>query len=333
MGRIAKPWYRTSADAWYVWWRGKQHMLARGRRSRAKAEAAFDVLKAKAGEAGRGTTVRLLVELFLDDVKANRAPSTYCGYRKRLASLVERYGRMDADDVRPMHLTRWASGLEVSDSTRWLSITVACRCWSWGAKQGLCKDSVRGTPRPKLLAGWDLLPDGAAERLIEAAPDRALRDAIVALWQTGARPSEVISVEARHVDLESGVWRLPSKATRRTGRLQVIRLTPRMVELTRELMALHPEGPLFRNTRGKPMNRNKLGLRIRLLAEKLGIPGRVSPKSFRHKFVTDALAAGVGDAIMTALVEHADTSVIHKNYSHVRRLDATLREAVGRVRQ
>ncbi|MBX3439334.1 MAG: hypothetical protein KF861_17730, partial [Planctomycetaceae bacterium] len=44
--RTAKPWYRSANDTWYVWHRGQQIPLAKGKRAKRDAEAAFHRLMA-----------------------------------------------------------------------------------------------------------------------------------------------------------------------------------------------------------------------------------------------------------------------------------------------
>jgi integrase len=78
-------------------------------------------------------------------------------------------------------------------------------------------------------------------------------------------------VTAADVNLELGVWTLTKhKTMKKTGRPRVVYLTPTMVELTRRLKDTYPDGPLFRNHRGKtPWNRNSVRLRFRRLRDKL----------------------------------------------------------------
>jgi integrase len=66
------------------------------------------------------------------------------------------------------------------------------------------------------------------------------------------------------------------------------------------------------------------------LQRKLGI--RAAAYGLRHTFATDALARGVPDAQVAALLRHSGTTMLHKHYSRLTAQSQALREALGRVR-
>jgi integrase len=154
---------------------------------------------------------------------------------------------------------------------------------------------------------------------------------LIALQQTGARPSEVVSVTAADCDLANGLWVLDSHKTDGGGKPRVVALTPQMVELCRDLAARYPVGPLFRNSRGNPYRPIAISNRVRELRIKLGITG-VIPYGYRHTFATDALAAGVPDAQVAGLLGHASTKMLYKHYSHLTARVTVLRLALGTFR-
>jgi integrase len=53
---------------------------------------------------------------------------------------------------------------------------------------------------------------------------------------------------------------------------------------------------------------------------------------YRHTFTTDALANGVPDAQVAALLGHSNTAMLHKHYSHLTARLQALKEAASRVR-
>ena len=119
------------------------------------------------------------------------------------------------------------------------------------------------------------------QRIVAAVKDEAFTRFLYALGQTGARPGEIRTVTAAHVkssaNAETLYWELEGKSTDRTGDSRCIYLTPGMAELCRDLAREYPEGPLFRNTRGKPWTRNAIRIRFRNLRKKLGLPRASSP--------------------------------------------------------
>lgn len=53
---------------------------------------------------------------------------------------------------------------------------------------------------------------------------------------------------------------------------------------------------------------------------------------YRHAFATEALAAGVPDAHVAALLGHTSTAMLHRHYSHLTHQAQAMRAALERVR-
>src|SRR5262249_10315827 len=136
------------------------------------------------------------------------------------------------------------------------------------------------------------------------------------------------------VNLSLRIWVLPEHKTRkRTGRPRIVYLTPTMLELTRKLVNLRPEGPLFLNSRRKPWTRNALRCRFRnLRRQHPNLKGVVS-YTYRHSFVTDALANGCGLAQVAELVGHSSTETTmhyqHLSEKRLHMLDAAQKATAG----
>jgi integrase len=187
-------------------------------------------------------------------------------------------------------------------------------------------------PRASSRGVQTLISPADHTKLLEAAPD-CLKNVLTVLFQTGARPGEVLSVTAADFHPDRAVWILQRhKAEHETGKPRVIFLTAEVVRLCRELAAKHPTGPLFRTARGKTFPpAYYLARLVRGLCRKLGIRG-VLPYGYRHTFATDALARGIADAQVAELLGHSGTGMLHRHYSHLTARQAALREALGRVR-
>ena len=141
------------------------------------------------------------------------------------------------------------------------------------------------------------------------------RDFLFALEETGCRPGEVSAVTAADVDLRTGAWVLDEhKTAAKTNEVRVIILTPKMVELTRQLMARHPEGPLFRNEDGRPWNRNAIRCRFRRVRKKLNLGGDLVAYLYRHAVATDLLESGTGIAQAAEILGHKGTGMIMRHY-------------------
>jgi integrase len=132
------------------------------------------------------------------------------------------------------------------------------------------------------------------------------------------------------VDLAAETWVLRRhKTAKKTGRPRVVYLCPEAVELTREQMARHPEGPLFVNSRGMPWTRNAVRIRFRNLRLKHPALKGVIAYTYRSSFATDALEARVPEASMAALLGHTSTATLHRFYNRLSARVGHLKDAAA----
>jgi integrase len=98
--------------------------------------------------------------------------------------------------------------------------------------------------------------------MLDQIKDQEFRDLLAVCWETGCRPQEILAVEARHVDAEGSRWVFPPEEAKGRRAHRVVYLTARALEVTRRLMGRHPDGPLFRNTDGRPWHPYALNCRF-----------------------------------------------------------------------
>ena len=176
----------------------------------------------------------------------------------------------------------------------------------------------------------DMTPVIATE-LMNAATDEAFRDFLTVAWSTGARPSELMRLEARHLDLVAGVAMMDGKTTGETQRPRIIHLGP-AVDLLAALAKKHPNGPLLLNSKGRPWTRHTLAHRFARIRRRLGLGSEATAKGFRHGFATDGLEHGVPIATMAELLGHTSTKMIERHYSKLRKRTEHLRGAAAKFR-
>jgi integrase len=117
--------------------------------------------------------------------------------------------------------------------------------------------------------------------------------------------------------MEAWVFHPSEHKTGRTGRPLVVNLTPSMVAMTKTLIEQYPEGPLFRNSYGRPWKKDAIKDAIRKLRNRLGLPEKFVATSFRHGFTTDGLLNGLGAETMAQLLGHTDSSMVNRHYGHL----------------
>jgi integrase len=337
-GRTPKPWYRKSKDCWYVHLNGETIRLGK---DRGKAFKKFHrVMGGEKDDTGPDDSAMTLNELskeYLADLERRAGARTVYVARCYLKPVLARCGKLTVKALKKHHIEaairkhgRWNPTTENHVKGRVAAVL------NWGVDQGLIgTNPVKGIKKPRAKSrGSEALLDATEhERLLDAAPTY-LRNVLFTLHQTGARPCEVLAVEARDFYAEEGLWILHAHKTAHvTGKPRIIYLTPAVVELCKDLARNHPTGPLFRRASGKPFPpAYYLPRLVRQLRRKLGLRESITPYGFRHSFATDALANGVPDAQVAELLGHSGTTMLHKHYSHLTARAKALRDALGRVR-
>jgi integrase len=344
MARHHEVWWRASAGAWYVTWRGRQVRLTRGKGSRKEALEAFRKLATQEGGAqppGESMPLGQLVALWLGDcvARASRgemSPGTPADYRRRLGRLPQALGDVPASQLKVHQVQAWLDSQEGWGSTSRHDATGALKAMTrWAVAQGhLEADPLQGMRRPPRPARRELVMGPESWPQVRAAvlcPQ--FGDFLDFLWLTGARPGEARALEAAQVDWTRSMAVLTrAKTTRRTGRPRVIHLPAQALELTRRLAQAHPTGPLFLNSKGQPWTRTALNTQVRRLRARTGLGHDVVAYALRHIFATDALASGLSLATAAQLMGHSSPSLLGKVYSHLEDRGDVLQAALGKVR-
>ena len=106
----------------------------------------------------------------------------------------------------------------------------------------------------------------------------------------------------------------------------MIYLNDKTLDIVQRLCTQHPEGPIFRNTDGKPWTPYSIGCRFYRLKDKLG--ERYALYDMRHGFAERLLEDGVDHLTVAALLGHKDGSMLSKVYSHLNKADSHLARAI-----
>lgn len=191
-------------------------------------------------------------------------------------------------------------------------------------------------PRVRSRGASTLISEDDHKKLIAIVPED-LRDVLVALRNSGTRPSNIWRATRKNFDAEQGAlifaeWNTEPgtpihKTFRKTGESLVVPLTPTVVEICQRLAGKYPKGPLFRTKKGEPWNPQMLASRLLWYKKKLGLD-HVICYGYRHTVATDLLSEGVPDAEVAAILGQKGTDMIYRHYGHlgarIQRLRATL---------
>ena len=339
MARQPSPHFYESRKAWYVEINGKQILLAKGKGAKAEAHAVFHRLMADGAVPSKRNelSVEHLIDLFLDWCQSRVASETWVGYQRKLQSFILMYGKSRALDIRPMHVSRWLDSHDWNDTTKCGYVTAVKRSYSWARKQGHIEldpviDSEKPSPsrRTKVLTAEQYRTILAH---IDTPRRSAFRDLIVGLWETGCRPSELVTLTADRVEIDRRRWIVLNKTRKATGRpTRRVMLTDPALELSRRLLKRRPEGLVFVNHRGRAWTWNAMACMFADIRTELGYGAEVTAYAFRHRYGTDALLNGMEVATVATLMGHTSTTMVMRHYSHLDEEDAHLLKATLSVR-
>jgi integrase len=353
MARLSKPWYRKSLDAWYVQLDRKQVFLAKGELNKDAAEAALErLLKERDAPAAApaadplppapSTTIAKLLASYLVYAERRLKPKTFADYKKCLEQFAEEVGVEDPTnpkpienpaDLKPFHVDDWIRKHNWNATTERIYKSTVFTLFNWAHRQGhLAANPLANLEKPPIVSrGLDrLIGDEEHQRMLDkAAP--TLRDLLIALRLTGARPSEIAKITAANFDAAQGVAVLTDHKTSKKGYHRIILLPPPVVEICKRLATIHPTGPLFRNNAGTPWTPICLVNAMRRLRKRAQVREGVIAYGYRHTFATDALAKGVPDAHVAALLGHSGTQMLHRHYGHLTAQLPALRQALEKI--
>ena len=228
---------------------------------------------------------------------------------------------------------RWLNAHPKWKASRRHAVLCLLQAFNWGVKQkALRTNPISAIEVPEQTRVLAYLTSDQRKALFDATKDRAFKNFLTALSETGCRPSEIAAVTAADANLERGIWVLTKHKTgKKTRKPRVVFLTDAMLGLTRDLVAKNPTGPLFLNYRKKPWNRNAIRCRFRAFRKLFPDFGHFTAYSYRRAYVTDALEKGLTIAHVAELVGHTSTDMIQRHYNQLQERTDHMREMANKA--
>lgn len=199
---------------------------------------------------------------------------------------------------------------------------------SWGLDvPGVRSESYRDTRGPGIAGVRSMMRALDGEQGAKAIRDRAI---LRLLFDLGLRREEVCSLDADHLDAESGLLWVHGKGKAARLPMSVPAAT---MEALMAWLAIHPfgEGPLFTNFdragKGARLTGHSLYRIVRGVGRKAGLSAPVRPHGLRHAAITAALDATGGD------VRAVQRFSRHAKLETVTRYDDNRRDLGGQVAQ
>lgn len=320
--REPKPFFRKQTQCWYVQIGKKQIRLGTDEED-AREEYHKIMTRRRENTVHATDSVQTLLNRYLDWCKVNRADSTF----DRRLPIIKSFGLsvgpgLKIPKLRPYHIQRWidekySDPHRHSDTYRNTLITAVKGAIEWAAEQGYIEHSpIARMKKPRAAIRQLFIPSAKWSEIYKAARDEYLRDFLVVMLASGARPQEMFKIEARHFDPGGSrlVFGIPESKGEAASR--VIYLPSEALEIVDRLAQRHPQGKLFRNSKGDPWNRNSIKCRFRRLRRVLKEP-ELTATTLRHSFAHYRLVNGQDSHAVSKLMGHVDGRMLATRYGHL----------------
>ncbi len=273
MPHFPKPFFKKSRGVWYVEIDRHQHNLGP---DKDEAFRRYHRLMAQPHQRKVSSeSLAAIIDTFLEWVETNRSPDTYEWYRYRLQRFIDRHGDLRTADLRPFHVETWADTYGLSVTSRRNYLRSVKRCVKWAKKQGyIDSNPIADMEVPRAEQKEVAISQAEFDTLMSYVRNPALADLMAVTWDTGCRPQESLRVESRNVDRANQRWVFQKSESKMKRIARVVYLTDDALAITERLMLAHPDGPIFRNTNGKPwtteaVNCGFLALQMRMGKEEM----------------------------------------------------------------
>jgi integrase len=362
MARRPQVRYFASRGGYYCQIHGKQHPLAKGEKDEPNGPVYKAAVKAYANlvcnanvaQAGDDNTVRAICNAYLSRCEGKVSADTLKGKRHSLAALVEEYGELRYQELKPWHLDQVIAKKRKPRQDRnrvvsWNNAMVRVfvkhvqAAFRWAAKTDLVsKNRVQAAEKPAehTNAREDIVSPAEHAAVLAGLwtrRSRCLKRLVIALENTGARPGELRKATVRDFKPELGAIVYYADDKRRQdetshknakkGKDRTIYLTGDALNMVKELVAgKKPAELIFPSNTGKPYADDTLCRCFKGLSERLAIPHLV-PNAYRHTFATRWLMAGRPIEQLAELLGNTP-AVILKHYSHLCKQHDALRAAL-----
>lgn len=317
---MRKPFYRKSHKCWYV--KSETGAFIRLDPDETVAFELWRRMLAGRFSDGPLVTVQTLVAGYLRENETRRGENRFSILVHYMLLFVARFGAVPASKLPLLEVYDWLNEPKPkvekwSAWTQYDAIQAVRMVFKWAKEEGkITVDPLRRLKLPTRRPREAVITPGQHAALVSEA-NSALRLYLIAS-RCGARPRQIREVTAQHVTDDFTRWVFPDHKTRgKTGRPLVVYCSPCLQTLSRLLVAKHPSGPLFRNTKGRAWTKDNLALALRRTRKRAKLPESVVAYAYRHTFATDALKAGLPLAEVAELLGHKDVRMVSEVYGHL----------------
>ncbi len=310
--QVSDLWFREQTGTFHVTIDGKQHNLKTADKPDAFIRLA-DLLRMQPN-----LDLHTIRDKFLAGMEGIRAAGTVGWYR---FMLTDREG-FKLPNWKPGEITddavqKWLSSVPGNGNTKNGALRAFIRMLNWAVDHKLIEanpisgiqrrlDGVLPGYQPRVIA----LTEAEVKTILDAAR-KDLHSVLYVLSETGARPFEITSAEAKH--LKDGVLVLPVERAKSKKKERRIVLHDKARELVEKLARHHKTGKLFRRQNGRAWDSTSLSHACQDLSREVKID--FSAYAFRHTYATRRVEAKANLALIAAAMGNS-VEMVAKVYAH-----------------
>ena len=294
------------------------------------------------------TTVEQLLTEWFERASMDMATTTRQTTESAIKILIEDFGPISVDSIRPLHIDDWHAARRAAGYSRGYNVRIAGVLGTacvWGIKRDYCISNPVANAKQKKETGRKVkspTPDAVKAALAWAkAHDFLLWVFLEIDTIIGARRSEILGLMRDDFDPDMMTLTIrrvvvPCKGgiaieerTKTDSGARVVSVDEELADLLQKWLATHDSPWLFPGRdKSLPMNPTSITHKVQRLGDALGF--RLHAHAFRHYCATTSLASGIAPPIVAARM--GDTvSTIHKIYAHaVRSNDRGAADALRR---
>lgn len=197
-------------------------------------------------------------------------------------------GHLTVEQLAPAHVYQWVDSHPEWKTGKRGAMVAVQRPLNWAAKAGLLKtisstNPLAGLEKPQQGRREQLVTDGEFRDILSVLTCGEALDLLVLSWETGMRPHELYTFEARFFDPANARIVFPVKLSKGKKRQRVVYLNDKALEIVRRRVPRFPEGPVMRNAEGRPWNMGSTNclfqrVRVNLGRKRMVALGVVPPK-------------------------------------------------------
>lgn len=344
-GRIPKLNWTPSLNQFTVTLNKRLHRLGR---NRVQAEKKFQWLLRQHGHGAQtdsNPTYAEVADAWLGHVKEHHSAHRYHCCKVVLEDFINYVGeKRRVNSLLPEQVEQWiaAHPTWAASATRSLNKGIVIAALNWAAHkkvQLIPVNPLRGTItfEPGKSRGGGVVWTPEIFHLVLSVLPKEYQDFLKLIAWTGARPSVIRRVEARHYRPELKLWDVADVCANQPSSKKKTRrvwLPPQAVALVEELNRERPVGPICVGPLGAAMQVRKSWLvlelaRSRLRTKNIELPEELCVYGLRHTFATNFIKEHPDKLeYLRELMGHRDLTMIRRTYSHLFDEHAALHEVL-----